>query len=70
MTRSLAAASGASRYPYQLKIWLLGGRCCAPVPAGGIRRQAVERPDGSYGDIVQFARLASDQTNGPHGFLG
>ena len=36
----------------------------------GIRRQAVERPDGSYGDIVQFARLASDQTKGPHGFSG
>jgi 8-oxo-dGTP diphosphatase len=36
----------------------------------GIRRQAVERPDGSYGDIVQFARLASDQTNGLHGFSG
>lgn len=36
----------------------------------GIRRQAVERPDGSYGDIVLFARLASDQTNGPHGFSG
>jgi 8-oxo-dGTP pyrophosphatase MutT (NUDIX family) len=36
----------------------------------GIRRQAVERPDGSYGDIVQLARLASDQTNGPHGFSG
>ena len=34
----------------------------------GIRRQALERPDGSYGDIVLFARLASDQTNGPHGF--
>jgi 8-oxo-dGTP diphosphatase len=36
----------------------------------GIRRQAVERPDGSYGDIGLFARLASDQTYGPHGFSG
>jgi 8-oxo-dGTP pyrophosphatase MutT (NUDIX family) len=36
----------------------------------GLRRQAVERPDGSYGDIWLFARLASDQTYGPHGFSG
>jgi 8-oxo-dGTP pyrophosphatase MutT (NUDIX family) len=36
----------------------------------GIRRQAVKRPDGSYGDICLFARLASDQTHGPHGFSG
>jgi 8-oxo-dGTP diphosphatase len=36
----------------------------------GIRRQAVERPDGSYGDISLFARLASDQAYGPHGFSG
>jgi 8-oxo-dGTP diphosphatase len=36
----------------------------------GIRRQAVERPDGSYGDVCLFARLASDQTYGPHGFSG
>ena len=36
----------------------------------GIRRQAVERPDGSYGDVCLFARLASDQTLGPHGFSG
>ena len=36
----------------------------------GIRRQAVERPDSSYGDICLFARLASDQTYGPHGFSG
>ena len=36
----------------------------------GIRRQAVERPDGSYGDICLFARLASDQPYGPHGFSG
>jgi 8-oxo-dGTP diphosphatase len=36
----------------------------------GIRRQAVERPDSSYGDICLFARLASDQAYGPHGFSG
>ena len=36
----------------------------------GIRRQAVERPDRSYGDVCLFARLASDQTFGPHGFSG
>ena len=36
----------------------------------GIRRQVVERPDGSYGDLHLFARLASDQTYGPHGFSG
>jgi 8-oxo-dGTP pyrophosphatase MutT (NUDIX family) len=36
----------------------------------GIRRQAVERPDGLYGDVCLFARLASDQTYGPHGFSG
>ena len=36
----------------------------------GIRRQAAERPDGSYADICLFARLASDQTYGPHGFSG
>ena len=36
----------------------------------GIRRQAVERPDGLYGDVCLFARLASDETHGPHGFSG
>ncbi|HZL74817.1 MAG TPA: NUDIX hydrolase [Propionibacteriaceae bacterium] len=36
----------------------------------GIRRQAVERPDGSYSDVCLFARLASDQVHGPHGFSG
>jgi 8-oxo-dGTP pyrophosphatase MutT (NUDIX family) len=34
----------------------------------GIRRQAVERPDGSYGDLCLFARLVSDQVGGSHGF--
>jgi 8-oxo-dGTP diphosphatase len=36
----------------------------------GLRREAAKRPDGSYGDICLFARLASDQTHGPHGFSG
>lgn len=36
----------------------------------GIRRQVVQRPDGSYADLCLFARLASDQTYGPHGFSG
>ena len=36
----------------------------------GIRRQAIERSDGLYGDVCLFARLASDQTYGPHGFSG
>jgi 8-oxo-dGTP diphosphatase len=36
----------------------------------GIRRQAVKRPDGLYDDVCLFARLASDQTYGPHGFSG
>ena len=34
----------------------------------GIRRQALELPDGSYADICLFARLASDQVGGSHGF--
>lgn len=34
----------------------------------GIRRQALERPDGSYADICLFARLATDQVGGSHGF--
>jgi 8-oxo-dGTP diphosphatase len=34
----------------------------------GIRRQAAEHSNGSYGDICLFARLATDQTYGPDGF--
>ena len=35
-TRWLAAVSVASRYLCPLKIWLLGGQCCAGrLPAGG-----------------------------------
>ena len=36
----------------------------------GVRRQAVAWPDGLYGDVCLFARLASDQTYGPLGFSG
>jgi 8-oxo-dGTP pyrophosphatase MutT (NUDIX family) len=36
----------------------------------GIRRQVMELPDGSYGDVYLFARLASDQVSGPVGFSG
>jgi 8-oxo-dGTP diphosphatase len=34
----------------------------------GVRRQVVELPDGSYADLCLFARLASDQVGGSHGF--
>lgn len=34
----------------------------------GVRRQAVQRPDGSYGDEITYARLASDETAGPGAF--
>ena len=36
----------------------------------GVRRSALELPDGSYGDVVIFARLAEDQVGGPAGFSG
>ncbi len=36
----------------------------------GVRRQALARPDGTYGDLALFARLAGDQVGGPHGFSG
>lgn len=36
----------------------------------GIRREVIGQPDGSYADMCLFARLASDQTYGPHGFSG
>ncbi len=48
-----------------------GEQCC--VQASGWRGFAArrcERPDRSYGDVCLFARLASDQTFGPHGFSG
>ncbi len=34
----------------------------------GVRRQALDTGDGSYDDAYLFARLASDQVGGPHGF--
>ena len=34
----------------------------------GVRRQVLERPDGSYADLCLFARLGSDQVGGTHGF--
>jgi 8-oxo-dGTP diphosphatase len=34
----------------------------------GVRRQVLEMPDGSYADVGLFARLASDQVGGSHGF--
>ena len=34
----------------------------------GVRRQVLERSDGSYADLCLFARLASDQVGGSHGF--
>jgi 8-oxo-dGTP diphosphatase len=34
----------------------------------GVRRQVLERPDGSYADLCLFARLASDQVGGSQGF--
>jgi len=36
----------------------------------GVRRQARRGPDGSYGDVAIFARLAADQVHGPSGFSG
>lgn len=36
----------------------------------GLRREALELPDGSYGDVAIFARLADDQVGGPTGFSG
>jgi 8-oxo-dGTP diphosphatase len=34
----------------------------------GVRRQVLERADGSYADLCLFARLGSDQVGGTHGF--
>jgi 8-oxo-dGTP diphosphatase len=36
----------------------------------GTRRQALRQADGSYGDEMIFARLATDQVAGPTGFSG
>ena len=34
----------------------------------GVRRAVVPRPDGSFDDLVLYARLADDLVGGPHGF--
>jgi len=34
----------------------------------GVRRQVLEMSDGSYADLCLFARLASDEVGGSHGF--
>ena len=36
----------------------------------GLRREAIKLPDGSYGDVAIFARLADDLVGGPTGFSG
>lgn len=36
----------------------------------GVRRSVVLLPDGTYEDLVLFARLAVDVVGGPHGFSG
>lgn len=36
----------------------------------GVRRQALQLPDGSYVDVYLYARLAADQVGGPDGFSG
>ena len=36
----------------------------------GVRRSVVPRSDGSFEDLVLFARLAVDVVGGPHGFSG
>lgn len=36
----------------------------------GVRREAVAQPDGAFGDVVIYARLASDLVYGAGGFTG
>lgn len=36
----------------------------------GVRRAVLQDTSGSFTDVFLFARLASDQTYGPHGFSG
>ena len=36
----------------------------------GVRREALQLPDGSYANVYLFARLASDQVSGSEGFSG
>ena len=70
-TRCRTAAYAASRYRCRLKIWLLGGRCCAQ--ASGWRGFAARR---SSGRTVRTAMSACSHGSrptrriGPHGFSG
>lgn len=36
----------------------------------GVRREALVQPNGSFGDVCLFARLAMDPVHGPGGFSG
>lgn len=36
----------------------------------GVRRAVLALPDGTFDDLVLYARLAGDQVGGPHGFSG
>ncbi|MFC7625000.1 NUDIX domain-containing protein [Microlunatus sp. GCM10028923] len=36
----------------------------------GVLRQAAPLPDGGHGDLIIYARLASDTVHGPNGFSG
>ena len=36
----------------------------------GVRREGLERPDGTYADVYLFSRLASDRVTGSEGFSG
>ena len=36
----------------------------------GVRREGLQRPDGSYTDVYLFSRLASDEVSGSVGFSG
>jgi 8-oxo-dGTP diphosphatase len=67
------AGQGLRRLEVALPANDLAGRRAA-LRAGfrleGVRRQALQAPDGSYGDVAIFARLAADQVHGPSGFSG
>jgi 8-oxo-dGTP diphosphatase len=67
----LLLGRGLRRVELSLRADDLGARR-AVLRAGfrleGVRRQVLELPDGSYADLCLFARLASDQVGGSHGF--
>ncbi len=67
------AGQGLRRLEVSLPANDLAGRRAA-LRAGfrleGVRRQALQAPDGSYSDVAIFARLAADQIYGPSGFSG